>query len=176
MSKSFESQERRTAARQAILDFHELFSGTFLTCGTLLGLVRDGDVIPHDSDVDFGTIDWPFSPMPRQLGPFKLWKYFHHKGITSEIAYIHSGGVKVDLFRFFLEGDQRFFAAWPDEFPRRKTIIRRFPRELVEKQTTIVAYDTQLRVGVQPERFLELNYGVGWRKPDRNWDYRRSVQ
>jgi hypothetical protein len=172
----FNTEARREQARQAILDFHELFPESFLTCGTLLGLIRDGEVIHHDHDADFGTLAWPFKPMPKRKGPFKRWKYLHHRKIVSEVCYIHENGTRVDLFRFFLEGNYRQWVGWGDEFPGHKTVIRKFPKEMFETIIQIEAYGTQLRSISQPERFLELNYGPSWREPDKKWNYQRRPQ
>jgi len=176
MAKNFQDPARREVARQVALDFAKHFPGVFVTCGTLLGIVRNDDVIPHDSDVDFGCLAWPFKPIPRQIGPFTRQRYFHHKGRVSEVTFTHSRGIKVDLFLFMDDPPYRFFVAWPDEFPKRPTIIRRFPAEWFDTLEEITAFGGTLCSISQPEQFLEANYGAAWKQPDPKWDYRRRPQ
>ena len=174
--RKFNTPQFSYNGRKAACDFPKHFPNTFPVCGTLLGMIRDDNVIPHDSDVDFGCLAWPHKPMPKQIGPFTRWKTFHYKGNVVEIAYKHKVGVKVDLFYFFPEGGSLCFAAWADEFPRRKTILRKFPKELFEKFEPLTAFGTSFHSIAEPKKFLECNYGPNWQTPDSTFDYRTSPQ
>jgi len=176
MVRHFDTKQFAANGRQAAIDFAKYFPGTFPVCGTLLGMVREDNVIAHDSDVDFGCLAWPHKPMPAEIGPFKKWRTFHHRGKIVEIAYKHELSVKVDLFYFFPDGDLRCFAAWADEFPHRKTIVRKFPKALFEEFCPLRAFGTVFHSIAAPEKFLECNYGPNWRTPDRSFDYRTCHQ
>jgi len=169
----FRTPEARARARVAAIAFAAQFPAAFPICGTLLGMIREGDVIAHDRDVDFGCVGWPHTPMPDRVPGFSLIRRYHLDARPCEVAYRHDAtGVKVDLFLFFDDAasGERFFAIYPDEFPKRRTIIRRFPASLFEWCDRHV-WGHSFRFLRDPELFLESNYGPTWRVRDEKFRY-----
>jgi len=167
--RGFATPDVRRAARQAAMDFARNAGGVFPICGTLLGMVREGDVIPHDRDVDFGCFEFP--DLTRLSKYFARINSFHNGGEPCELAFLHHTGVKVDLFRFFPgAGDERYFVIYPDEFPDRPTITRRFPADLL-KLHRWKQWGARFDAFACAPDWLEANYGPGWRIPDQGFTY-----
>ena len=167
--RTFATPELRRLAREAAVDFAREFAGVFPICGTLLGAVRGGDVIEHDSDVDFGCLDWPAAALRPTV--FALIKRYHHNGQLVELVYRHPNGVKVDLFLFLREQAERLFVIYGDEFANRPAVVRRFPAEIVERLERRELWGHTFTFLAEPEQFLAANYGPGWKTPDPKWQY-----
>lgn len=186
----FSSEGARAKARQAAIDFYKCFAGrgaasagskqtaasppVFPAYGTLLGMLRDGDVIAHDSDVDFGCLSWPDglpSESGQRLAPFKLSHLFHYKRKACELAFHHDNGTKVDLFLFEAVRGWRRAAAFPDEFPDRETMLEHFSQELFSCWTEISCWGEAFRVPDPPKKLMSAMYGAGWERPNPNWSF-----
>ena len=163
---TFKLQAKREAAKSALKQFHNLYPQTFLICGTLLGAIREGDLIHHDRDLDLGCFALPPA---KEDDRFKPYKTFHYQGQESERAVIHKRGeVKIDLFVFFEEDESCYYAIYPDEFPERPTIIRRFPKFHLKP---LKIWDHTFFVPNNPKQWLEINYGPDWRIPNPKFKY-----
>ena len=168
--KQFSTPEKRTLARRAAIEFAKEFKlyCVFPICGTLLGMIREGDVIAHDSDVDFGCLELPKAESRRQ---FKYIESFRHCAVESEQVYRFLPGVKIDLFRFFFESDTAYYTIYPDEFPEYTTVVKRFPAALIRNIAPLEMWGHTFQAFMEPELFLEANYGPNWRKPDPEFSY-----
>lgn len=75
----------------------------FIDCGTLLGIVRDGSILPWDNDLDFGVLQNNFDHSKIQY----LRDYFKKTGFqfyfkNTHIHIIHSCGMYADVNIFKL--------------------------------------------------------------------------
>ena len=153
----------------ALLAFHEamrkLDTQFFLAFGTLLGLVRDGKLLPFDKDTDVG-VAWD---LPRKTLATSLVQHgFHCKRYNelSDDEHVYNFSVThketnlaIDLFFFKEVGDS--YVTGIDSSPQAVTWT--FPSFRL----------TQARwlgrlwwVPKNPEIFLESVYGKDWRTPD----------
>lgn len=97
-------QERAaTALQQLKVDLAKSDIEFFLVSGTLLGCVREGAILGHDSDIDVGVM--PHISM-KQLREslahstrFKFQETFHE----NTLYLVHPNGVKIDVFRHYEE-------------------------------------------------------------------------
>ncbi|MBZ2163627.1 discoidin domain-containing protein [Alteromonas stellipolaris] len=140
----------------------------FISSGTLLGIVRDGQFIAHDDDVDICYISKESSEdgileERQRIVTFLQSKKCNVKG--SGIAHLWCttpGGQNLDIFTGFVE----------DEFCSMNPISRReIKTSDVLPLTTLVHDGVALYLPANPERLLEVNYGKGWRHPDPLWSF-----
>lgn len=92
----------QTNPHKALAKAAELLDGHrwWLSAGTALGLHRDGDFIPHDTDVDVGlAADWD-NPPPDDLLPWRLIRSQHLDGRPMQLAYMRYQ-VIFDIYLFY---------------------------------------------------------------------------
>lgn len=172
VSRKFETPEKRKNARKATVDFQSQHPNTFPIFGTLLGIVREGDVINHDSDVDFGCFEFPTISTDIIGDPCNYSRSFHHSGEESERVYRHTNGTKIDLFLFFRDGDSAYCTIYPDEFDPMPTIIKRYPVRMVSGTEQKAMWGGHLWILDSAEQYLEATYGPNWREPDPEFSHR----
>jgi hypothetical protein len=80
----------------------------FLVSGTLLGCVREGTILGHDTDIDVGLM--PEVSMRSLRNAIKHSKRFKFQEIVSEntLYVTHPNGVKIDLFRHYEENGKLY--------------------------------------------------------------------
>ncbi|MBZ5739708.1 LicD family protein [Nocardioides mangrovi] len=143
----------------------------FLVSGTLLGVVRDGDFVGHDDDVDLAVL----VPGDDAASVAAAWHDLRIRLTEAGVleaefearGYLHtkarsSGGVGIDLFPAWVEAGRAW--VWPHT-------PGGLPAEaLVPLAAAEVAGHT-FAVPRDPEALLELNYGPSWRVPDPLWSF-----
>lgn len=134
--------------------------------GTLLGLVRDGQLLPFDKDVDLGI---PFNQMKAAAACMKAngWREINNSfGLSSPRAFSHpKKGLAIDVFAFFYDADtdttQTGFVM--KGIPFEWSYLQAYPKLELEVQQSPHGAVWGLK---RPEEFLEALYGPGWRYPD----------
>lgn len=128
--------------------------------GTLLGLVRDKELLSWDKDLDFGSFAEEAS-LQELWGVFSSSPYFIPMGTVEDrlIKLRHLSGITVDVFVNFRDGNARWhggqFIYWKD---------RAF------ELTSVAIRGRNLFVPSDPEAYLEAHYGPNWRSPDPHFD------
>jgi hypothetical protein len=113
----------------AVLNEHDI--NYFLTCGTLLGYIRDNDFIRWDTDIDIGVFD-----MNEVL---KLEKQFGKKGLRCELYYHGHGSPKLTIRDNDLDVDCAFhvdlfeFEATKDGFVFKFGFLNQWYIDLIRK-------------------------------------------
>lgn len=157
-------------------DANEVLRGLGLTywadCGTLLGLVREGDLLKHDLDVDFGVlgteghlrvVSWM-----NALG-FKLYCTYGSVNNGYEQRFAR-GNSKVDVFYFYPLKDGR---VWSGTWWRAKHLI---VSEFDNYFTPTKGQDfkgERVFLPAQPEKALEARYG-DWKTVQKKWRWFRD--
>jgi tetratricopeptide (TPR) repeat protein len=97
-----------SVAKLALLDLKtDLDSGGFeffLTGGTLLGCIREQDILKHDSDIDVGMMPGPSIASVQQL--LRSTGHFRIKPLPAgnpSVRVIHANGASIDLFWHWME-------------------------------------------------------------------------
>ncbi len=152
-----------------LVDFVRVLRGSSIKCfaisGTLLGIVREGRLLPHDDDLDFGVHGWEaqyeLAELLSKSADFVTRTNDLKKEKTLQQKVFHAKtGIQVDVFTFFTRGngfghfiESDFGYALERQYPVFETTSRR-------------VYGVDVCVPDPAERFLEHNYGNDWRTPD----------
>lgn len=146
----------------------ELGRTHFLTSGTLLGFVREGNVLEHDDDIDFGvmmkgdTLEEVVSDLfdlQRELfekGLLDNWKFLP----TRTFARLKSDKIHIDLFPTWVLDGKLY--CWPHGVINIDDVLPIDTRETPRGHLNFPA---------KSEVILETAYGEDWRVPDHTYTY-----
>lgn len=147
----------------------------WLSNGTLLGAVRDGNFIQHDTDIDLGVWDEGANTNLRihsalMSRGFEFVREFGVRGNGYEQAYYVPGPHKVKLDIFFYRREADY--CWMGLHTRDGMKRMRFP-----SMTGISHFNLLGRwypVPGNAHSWLDANYGKDWGTPDTNWKWDTS--
>lgn len=133
----------------------------FVTSGSLLGLVREGNVVAHDDDVDLCVVieadDDPAAARAWLSAREVLVDLIRPQELHRVAKVDSADGPTIDLFPAWVAAGRLF--AWPWSYGDLPASAALPPVE-----RTIAG--ARLLLPREPERLLGLNYGEGWRTPD----------
>lgn len=130
----------------------------FLVSGTLLGCVREGTILGHDTDIDVGVM--PEVSMKALRNAIKHSPRFKLQEIVSEntLYVVHPNGVKIDVFRHYEECGKLYHGG----------IKCRWWNTPFELQTTQFL-GSEYWAPQDHDQYLTENYG-DWRMPIVNFE------
>jgi len=101
-----------------LLNKHEV--KWWLTSGSALGAIREGDYIEHDTDLDVGIApdqEWVWELLLKEL-KFPTYKGWYHKEQKIELTF-QKYGTKIDFFFYRQKGNRLWYGAFgPDKMGR----------------------------------------------------------
>lgn len=171
----FWSPEEKVAYVQHAADaaraLSELSPNVCFGFGAALSVVRDGDLIPHDDDLDIIIGFDPDEAATLQEGLKLVEEHLRGKGFVVRgnfMAHRHvtvPGRKHVDVFVGLFEGDT---IAW---YPGRRGTLT---RDIMFPPTSRELLGVECPLPAQPETYLERLYGPSWHTPDphfrHTWD------
>ncbi|WP_193604553.1 class I SAM-dependent methyltransferase [Nocardioides dongkuii] len=139
----------------------------FPAWGSLLGAVREQNLLGHDSDADLSYISKATTPVDVVRESFDLQRLLHHRGFET---YRYSGAA----FRIQVlerDGAKRgldLFAAFYDHGTLYVTgeVGTEFREEWLFPFGTCRIADREFPAPARPDKLLEAMYGPTWRVPD----------
>jgi SAM-dependent methyltransferase len=165
-----DGEERRLVvegAARALLDLRAAGFDAHLSYGCLLGAVRDGRMIGHDTDADLAYLSASTHPADIALESFRMeramrdlgWAVERMSGADLKLFLPMPDGrrVQIDVFGAFHVEDTFY------QLGGRSGVL---PREALTPASTVVLEGVELAAPADPERVLEFLYGAGWRVPD----------
>jgi SAM-dependent methyltransferase len=173
--------ERGTATTETLLDAiddvlarlrDEGGVDAFLAFGALLGAVRDGHFIPHDSDADVAYLSRHHSPVDVARESFVLerimiragyWTWRFSAADFKVIVPDPEGGRAIDVFAgFVVDGT---FYLMPEVH------AEDFDESVVLPLGSVVLEGRTITAPAKPEALLEITYGPDWRVPDPSFKF-----
>lgn len=136
--------------------------------GSVLAIMRDGDFIPHDDDMDI-----LIAFEAKRMGKFSTALEEIRDVLTADGYGIHGqypshrnvnwkGGKAVDVFVGFIEdGD----VSWFPSRRRNLKVNQLFPVRSIEM------FGVECEIPNEPEEYLAATYGPDWRTPIANWNH-----
>ena len=138
-----------------------------LSYGGLLGAVREGRMIGHDSDLDLAYLSRHTHPADIVLEAYRIeremrqlgWRLVRMSGADLKLFVPLPDGrnVHVDVFGAFHVGET---------FYQLGGRSGHLPREAITPAATVTLEGVTLAAPRDPEQVLEFLYGAGWRRPD----------
>ena len=141
----------------------------FAAYGTLLGLVRDGGLLPFDKDIDFGI---PYCEMEkaRQCLESNGWIVSNVKNMTNPLAFWHPvKGITLDLSGFVVDPStgETFTGFWMSNIPYEWARNTKYLP--IDLRKGVSPTGQPIWVLQDPEEWLEVIYG-DWTVPDPYFD------
>lgn len=144
----------------------------FLAYGTLLGAVREGAVLGHDSDADVGYVSEFTNPVDVIGESFRVqreinklgWRTSRYSGGAFKIEIPEEDGVirGLDVFGGFMD-DRRLYLMGE--------VGVDFEPEWLHPLGSCSLEGRSMPVPARPEKLLEAMYGGGWRVPDPAYQF-----
>ena len=154
----------------------------FPVFGTLLGLKRDGRLIPHDYDLDFGVIskesefDWGKLRSVLEAAGFTVQHWFEHEGVVREMTFVSpmSKWFNIDFVTFYSTEEESFNYYYVRENEKKykeknDCTVYKVSFSLINKFEQKEYMGVNVPIPVNAEILLEEAYTDSWRIPDPNW-------
>ena len=170
-------EEILTGTGRAIDDLREACGvEAYLNYGALLGAVRDGAMIAHDSDTDICYLSRQVSPAELILESYRIERAL--RGLGWNVLRMSGGDIKLLLPL----GDGRqchidVFVAFhvAGTFYQLGNRSGRLPESAIVPFSTVTLHGHVFPAPADPEAMLEFVYGPGWRVPDPSFAYADPV-
>ena len=143
----------------------------YVAYGTLLGAVRSGRVIGHDTDADVSYLSRFSHPADMATESFRIQRELRRLGWTidrgrSAKLVVRKRKRHIDIFVSYFRGDRFSLDQWVEGPLRRDQIL---------PLSTVTLEGHSLPAPADPAALLALNYGPGWRTPDPSFHYDGSL-
>lgn len=153
----------------------ELEVEAFPAYGTLLGAVREGNLLGHDSDADLGYVSRETTPVDVIRESFRLqreigargYRTHRYSGAAFKVEVAEGDGVVrgLDVFGGFFDAGRLYLMG---------EVGQEFAKEWIFPLGTCTLADRTLPAPAVPEKLLEAMYGAGWRVPDPAFKFEKD--
>ncbi|MBD1389792.1 discoidin domain-containing protein [Neiella sp. HB171785] len=140
----------------------------FASSGTLLGFVRDQQLLGHDDDLDVCYISNKSDPDSIVAERAQLCEFLKQHGYQakpSDVAHlwVYTGkGIMFDLFTGWREAGTTLMNPLP---------LPGVPDGCIDPIRKVNFFGYDIYLPLDPEPLLVLNYGAAWRTPDPFWKF-----
>ncbi len=153
--------------------FNKINQPYFIMGGTLLGFIREGNIISHDEDVDIGIFTEELNP--------NLVNILQQNGVIFNAIMGDSGNsknsveyrffiddIQIDIFCWHKEAEYCWYSAWwkSGESFKLKFDTFSISSKIINEET--------FSIPDSPEHWLEQIYGNDWKTPNKQWHWAAS--
>ena len=149
----------------------------YITGGSLLGAMRGGRILPHDDDTDLGVYFEADHPADLSLASYEMQRLLEAAGFTVvrhstahlQVTFFHESGDLdhyVDIFTAFHKDGV---------FNQPIAVRGEFAVESLFPLTEIELEGRSFPSVADPEGWLTICYGPGWRTPDPSFRFKTPV-
>ncbi len=146
----------------------------WLADGTLLGIVRDRELIPHDTDLDFyliDTINIEFIHASLSGMGFKVGRRMKYRGRVFQLTYFNADELLID-FLFWERNNHGNFQWLAPEINGRRSQESKF----YDSYNVIKWQGLEIRTFQDHLDWLEKVYGKGWKiRETKKLDWTKSI-
>jgi hypothetical protein len=172
------SQPMPSSAPKVLVEIVELLNSNnvdyWVAEGTLLGIIRDNKLIPHDTDLDFYLVDTKYVDLLHEILTdmgFSVGRLLKHRGRIYQLTYYNSENLLVD-FLFWKKLHNRKFQWIGPEIKGRRIQDASY----YHTYTSISWNGVSMRTFRQYRVWLELVYGKNWLIPEsQKGDWTKSI-
>lgn len=144
----------------------------FISFGALLGAVREGALLGHDSDADVSYLSAYEHPVDVARESYGVERAFHRHGYTTLrfsaadfkvlVSNADGGTLGIDVFGGFVVED------WLYVLPN---VRAKLPRSAIVPVGEVELDGRRLPAPADPPALLAATYGEGWRVPDPSFQF-----
>lgn len=144
----------------------------FICYGTLLGAVRDGQLIGHDNDIDLAWLSEHPYPVDVVREGHRVERVLRNAGFVVR----RGSGVRLNVRLALSDGTRRFVDVFTAHWVGERLYIPsdtgfKIPRDVILPLRTVSLVGRELPAPAKPEQLLAATYGKGWRVPDPSFKY-----
>ncbi len=179
-----ENYENALAMLKDVTDILEGFGIRYwLECGTLLGVIREGRLLPWDTDIDLYILaeDVPllrkafwklfFKGYRAKISRMKVDHFPLKKGapriakVRNRDGLFHRGPLLIDIFIKHAPGDGFLYNVLMN---KNECVVQKAPSEMLAETTLVDFGGKQYPVPAKYDEYLTYRYG-DWRTPVKEW-------
>jgi lipopolysaccharide cholinephosphotransferase len=143
----------------------------FFSCGTALGLVREGKLLDWDTDVDIDVInptEFIIEDIINQMEKldYSFQRVLKRKGKYSQIVFIKEPYHSIDFCFWYKDKNN-----WINDVPETHVFKRVHPLTIYNKFKEIKINNIDFRIPYNTDLYFKLLYGEDWQTPKKytNW-------